>query len=314
MTVVAHRRGFTLTELLVAVAIILVLMAMIAGAVSAARGSQKKQATQALIAKLDLIIQQQYATYISKSAPLELAANMTAGEYRSWYIRRNLISADLPDRWTDVAYMASGTSIAQTLASGTVRFPLTSSQSAYVSIWNAFSPLQKTLPGSDVSHVNFTFGGAECLFMIIMQGGIANCLDCGGFRSSDIGDIDQDGAPEFLDSWGNPIGFLLWPAAVELPSGSGVRFFSGNRSLQQPFQSAGLSPSPGLGMRPLIYSAGPDGEYGYERKQEASNLSAGAAPIGCDCGNWDTEPCKSSAGPLAGAADNITNFDAEAKQ
>ena len=32
------------------------------------------------------------------------------------------------------------------------------------------------------------------------------------FQENQIGDTDGDGAPEFLDGWGKPIGFIRWPA------------------------------------------------------------------------------------------------------
>ena len=141
-----------------------------------------------------------------------------------------------------------------------------------------------------------------------MQGGLANCLDCGTLKTIDIGDKDNDGAQEFWDSWGNPIDYILWPYAVELPAGSGSRFFSGSRQPADPNDAA--SP-PTLGLRPLIYSAGINGEYGLERNDEASNLAALT-----NCGNWQMAPTMTSAKTMnaAFARDNITNFDAEAKQ
>jgi hypothetical protein len=72
-------------------------------------------------------------------------------------------------------------------------------------------------------------------------------------------------------------------------------------------------------MRPLIYSAGPDGEYGFNRASEASNLLAGTGSfVGFDCGNPLANPTQTMASPEAAAAavtaDNITNLDAEAKR
>ena len=67
MTPAIHRRGFTLTELLVVISIILLLMTLLGGAVSAARNSGKISATRATIEKLSLIISQQYATYGSRA-------------------------------------------------------------------------------------------------------------------------------------------------------------------------------------------------------------------------------------------------------
>lgn len=301
------RGAFTIVELLVVIAIMIMLLTLAGAAVSGARASQKRQATQLLINKLDAILQQQFTTYASRNVITSgsTPSGMTAAAYRAWYIRRNLITGDLPDRWTDVAAIASGTLTVN--GSGTPKLPITAPQRTYAAVWQG-----KNAQPSD------QYAGAECLFMIVMQGGIANCLDCGELRTSERGDKDGDGFFEFWDAWENPIGFILWPAGLMLPGGSATKFFSDPRSLDAPFPTAGTSPSPGLGMRPLIYSAGPDGEYGFNRASEASQLTAGTGPVGRDCGNWKVEPAEpgaSMAGPdpqKPGATiDNITNFDAE---
>ncbi len=328
------RRGFSLVELLVAITIIMVLMALTGAAVSATRGSQKKQATQALIAKLDAIMQRQWESYSARHVSSERMVNTpgfaaVAGmsdrsAARAWYVRRNIITADLPDRWSDVAYLANNTEYLNPAPTPPtpILFPqahLTAAQRAYVGIWRSMSTSQQ-------GNVGATYAGAECLFLIIMQGGVAACLECAELGGSDIGDKDGDGAPEFLDAWGNPIGFILWPSAVQLPPGSGTRFFSDSRELCPPFTPSTaptVSLSPTLGMKPLIYSAGRDGEYGFERAGEASNLDAGTVRnnqlYGPNCGNWTLAPWDKSAQPTDGSGaqdvvDNITNLDAEAKR
>lgn len=325
-----RRRGFTLTELLVAVSVVLVLMGLVGSAVSAARSTAKVNATRATIDKLNAILMTQLATYDSRATPppgAALGAGTTQSAYRAWFIRRNWITGELPDRWTDVKFMAAN---ASTFSSPTQR--------SYISMWSALSATQKETPGDSgynpvanptdaqraeyaAKWVCYTHSGAECLFMIVMRGGIADCLDCGALRTTDIGDKDGDGMPEFWDAWGNPIGFILWPAALQLPPQSETNFFSGNRALDVPFGAGTVRPT--LGMRPLIYSAGPDGEYSLNRGQETPTLSAGGAigsfAVGADCGNWQAAPTLTS-GSLAlengidGRLDNITNFDAEAKQ
>ena len=306
------RRGFSLVELLVALSIMTLLLGMIGAAVSAARTTSKRQATQLLIEKLDAIIQQQFATYSSRTVVLPggvPAGFPGAASYRSWYVRRNLITGDMPDRWTDVAAIASGTA-------------LTQPQRTYKAIWNMLGqadPEKVDLAGTDpAKNVNATYGGAECLFMIVMQGGLANCIDCGELKTADRGDKDGDGAFEFWDAWGNPIDYILWPAGLQLPAGTTSSFFAtGGRSLETGFPTIrGVTPSPGLGMRPLIYSAGPDGEYGFNRLGEASNLLAGTNPAGHDCGWWESlSTMAQMAKPESNVtADNITNLDVEAKR
>jgi prepilin-type N-terminal cleavage/methylation domain-containing protein len=290
----AARQAFTLTELLVVISIMLVLMALVGAAVSGARTSAKINATRATIDKLNTILMTQLATYDSKSVdPSLLPSGITSkSAARAWYIRRNMITGDMPDRWSDVAYMAANPGGFKT-----------SSQMAYIGIWNGMG----TAP-------TVQYEGAECLFMIVMRGGIADCLDCGALRTAQIGDKDTDGMPEFLDEWGQPIDYILWCPAIDLPAGTGNPFFSGNRAPDNPFPSSGSPPAPALRLRPLIYSAGIDGQYSVERKPGQSTLDAGTNPVGRDCGNWGVDPTLSCGLTSAGAADNITNLDAEAKQ
>jgi hypothetical protein len=317
-------------------------MSLLGAAVSAARNSSKISSTRATIDKLNTILTTQLATYDSRNVvvPAMLPSGTpTRSSYRAWFIRRNMITGDMPDRWTDVQYMA-------TPANGWV--PQSPAQRAYISIWNSLTSTQQTA-------VMASNASAECLFMVVMRGGIADCLDCGSLKTSQIGDQDGDGMPEFWDDWGNPIGYLLWAPDLELPAGSGRKFFSGART-PIPFQGEDINAngvldpgedvngnvqidqaSPTLGLRPLIYSAGPDGRNGFERWQEIATLklpvdntgSPMGLPIGRDCGNPQAAiPGNLSPPPIVRAggqetvsgdttnyrADNITNLDVEAKQ
>ncbi len=300
------QRGFSMVELLVVMSLMVVLLGLVSAAVSGARASSKQQATRLLISKLDAIVRQQLATYNSREVPPPaggLPTGWTMAGYRSWYIRRNLITGDLPDRWGDVMAMASG-QLSTFLNGNGPRFPITQPQTVYASTWNSWSSAKQALVGDQ-------YAGAECLFMIVTQGGIADCLDCGELRTAERGDKDNDSAYEFWDAWGNPIGFILWPAGLELPVGA--KFFAGSRALEQAFPPKGTSPSPTLGMIPLIYSAGPDQEYGINRANEVGVLVSDADPNGLRCGDWSQDPTASMASPISAyASDNITNLDAEA--
>lgn len=260
MTAVAHRRGFTLTELLVAVSIILVLTAMVGSAVSAARTSQRVQATQALIAKLDRVVQQHYSSYASRVVPGAASAADRASRLR------RLASHELPDGWAAVQNIVSGPA-----ATGV---PLTAPQAAYAGVLTT-STSAATLPNQ--------YADAECLFMIVMMGGVADCLDCGSLRTTEFGDTDGDGAFEFLDAWGQPIRYVLWPSALQLPPANGTSFFSST----QPFTGGTPVAAKGGTMRPLIFSGGPQRPF----------LPAVISNNGSDV--------------RAGA---ITNFDAEARK
>lgn len=251
--------GFSLTELLVAMAIMLVLASLASAAISAAASSQKKLRTKTLIGKLNAIVASQYEEYAGRDV------DAASGSLRGQALRA-IAQGDLPDDWTIVSTLAAKPAT-----------DLTPHQLAYVAVWNSIANKQSVMQSN---------AGAECLFMVVMQGGIADCLDCRGLRI-DIGDQDGDGMPEFLDAWGSPIRLILWPSDLQLPPGSGKRFFS----TILPFDATvpAIDDSVGGLMRPLIVSAGPDRAFG---------LAATAAP---QTGVSDN-------------ADNITNFDDEAKR
>jgi prepilin-type N-terminal cleavage/methylation domain-containing protein len=281
---VPGRAAFTLVELLVVISIILVLMGLIGSAVSAARGSQRVQATQALITKLDRVVQQHYSSYASRPVP-----GATSAADRGTFLRR-LASVELPDNWVDVQAINGGVSA---FGTGTALLPRTAPQSAYAGL----------LASSTVAPTA-QFADAECLFMIVMMGGVADCLDCDALGTSQMGDTDNDGAFEFLDAWGNPIRYVLWPAKLELPPGSG-NFFSATA----PFSSDPLTANAGRTMRPLIFSGGPD-KTNAILVNAGGNLAAGAScgvPSSISAGGLDTSGRDAR-------ADNITNFDAEARK
>lgn len=261
------RAAVSVIELLVALAIVVMLATIAGAAVAASRSRQKKLATQATISKIDAIISSYYSSFASRNVEAVSAENRGA-------VIRAQVAGDLPETWEAVSELAS---------SGE---PLTGPQQAYVAVLLANQ-------GRDVFDLLklIEYGNAECLFMIVMQGGVSGCLDCRSLRL-DIGDVDGDGNPEFLDAWGSPIGFILWPSELRLPVDSTERYFS----TALPFDPIMPTATDGRGglMRPLIYSAGPDREYGLA----ANN----AAPL------WQNGRL------MPWANDNITNLDSEARQ
>ncbi len=95
------------------------------------------------------------------------------------------------------------------------------------------------------------------------------------FAETEIGDVDGDGAKEFLDAWGTPIGFLRWP--VGFVNYAGNAEFGHLSDLQpersttspcrpneaehhDPFDPRGVDDF-AFFVFPLVYSAGPDKLY-----------------------------------------------------
>jgi prepilin-type N-terminal cleavage/methylation domain-containing protein len=271
-----RRRAFSLVELLVAISIILVLMALMGAAVSAARGAGAKQKTASTIAMLDAILQQHFTSVESSRA----GATGPAAD-RAAALRRQ-VTADMPDSWDEVRHMKS-----QPQQFNAAR------QRGYVAFLDAVNPTND-------------FADAECLFMIVMQGGLADCLACSALDKAKIGDKDQDGALEFWDEWDEPIRYVLWPAGFELPLGT--RFFS----TAPPFSGAAATGESAGPMRPLIFSGGPS-------KLSSTEVHAGSyLSLGNACGDPSQPNIAILGGLPAGSddhrRDNITNFDGEVKR
>ncbi len=273
MTHTLHRKAFSLVELLVSISIIVLMMAMMAAALSAARASGAKDKTRSSIKPIDEIVQRHFESCESS----RLAAAVPP-EARGAAIRR-LITADMPDNWNEVRHMRDN---AATFTSARQR--------GYVATLNMVNPTDE-------------YADAECLFMIVMQGGLADCLACGALDAIRIGDKDGDGAPEFWDAWDMPIRYVLWPAGFELLIGT--KYFS----QIAPFDGLPATGGTGGMMRPLIFSGGPS-KLSSTAIYDGSYLSLGNA-----CG----DPANATIATLGGLPegdddhrrDNVTNFDDE---
>ena len=111
--------------------------------------------------------------------------------------------------------------------------------------------------------------------------------------ASNIGDTDGDGASEILDGWGRPLGFVRWPVGYnDLDSATTINTPSNGLVDKGPddfdlFQSdfaytdlataaqvadvtSGATRNP-WSMRPLIVSAGSDGDFGIALNPHSSN-------------------------------------------
>jgi prepilin-type N-terminal cleavage/methylation domain-containing protein len=297
------RRGFSLVELLVVVSIMVVLLGLVGAAVSSARASSKKQQAELVIEKLNVIVQQQFSSYASRAI-----RSVQSPAARSLALRR-ILSADMPDSWEDVRLIASGSGVAYTTVSGSsVRFPTSSSQRAYAAVLRGLANSKQIDANATAAELGAAYGDAECLFMIVMYGGFADCVECGTLRNVKKGDIDEDGAYEFLDEWNQPIRYALWPAKFELPPGT--PFFA-TTSSDVPF----LSTSGGRGMRPLIFSGGPDTTNSTAVNKSGNLMISGT--FNSNCGNPSTIDLVGSlelTSGIDGRRDNITNFDAEVRK
>lgn len=186
--------------------------------------------------------------------------------------------------------------------------------------------------------------GAELLYLMVTVGTDDRQLMSASFREQDVADTDGDGMPEFVDAWRQPIYFLRWPAgfisdmqpAFSIPTGTptAAQFSSGQPRdpdnpnniitrdpvnyhdtfdpLQadrwEPTSQGGYRPERGYNLTPLIYSLGPDGEFGIYLPRDKEKQFPYNGPLGSDPYVVFTGPDGNKSAMVGGPSD-ATRFD-----
>jgi prepilin-type N-terminal cleavage/methylation domain-containing protein len=211
------RRAVTLVELLITMTIMAIISAAVLGTAAAAIESGREKKTQSQIAKIHTLLMEHYASYETRRIDVDprivqeidkwVAATVAGSSNPQQAFReastargqmladarllglRELMKKEMPDRQKDVEHLTLILSQPPPLAQ---------------TYYRRFQQLQSA--GESLSP-------AECLYLVVMNAtgdGEARTL----FAKQDIGDVDDDGAPEFVDGWGNSIGWIRWPAGV----------------------------------------------------------------------------------------------------
>jgi len=327
------RSGFTLVELLVVLAIVALLSALMLSGLASAGRSQKREATKRFIGRLSDAIMEAFEDFEDSAASLEIIRHpdfplpligliVENDRVNRTEAIRYRLREQFPDSWLDVRpenYYSSGFGRSYDRYKQAVRQ----------------RNISRTIPSAE-PNPNFPdpsprFEDAECLYMIVTQSGLFPEL-ISQLRPAQIGDVDDDGAYEFLDAWGNPIAFLRWapgfvtdtmpPDPTLLPYTTPRRDLSilqvaDTVNRRDPFDLSNSDPR-GYALFPLIYSAGPDGAGGPK--------SGGPSPYGLlhSVNGWPNATLRRvcehvvSGNRLVGApdpenlnahVDNITNHD-----
>lgn len=182
--------GFSLLELLIVVTIIGILLAFSVGQVGQMIRTSREKATAATILKIDGLLQERRQAF-ERSIEQEKRSN-ASGWRRRLLAKRSVVPATEP------------------LLEILVKKDL---------LLEHFSPL-----GSGPHDPKDETESAERLYFILTEGevfGVAP-VGAGEFSTSEVSDTDGDGLLEFVDGWGKPLRYYLWPTRLIRPGGPGT--------------------------------------------------------------------------------------------
>lgn len=275
----AARRGFTLLELIVTFTIIALLAGLSLAGLANARLRARIDKTRLTIQKIHEIIIAQHEEYAGRRVSLPPPTNrVQLAQDRLRTIRRIMVR-EMPDAWADVqGSPAAVNALPASFQTGPVY--------AYASA-KALGPTAAN-------------GGAECLYLIATRGrGDPEAMQ--RFRSEEVGDTDRDGAPEFLDAWGQPITWIRWAPGFTSPVQKPDPI-----AFHDPFDPQ-MVDAAGYALVPLIVSGGPDGALGLATSPGWDALPDLLSIVAL------LTPKPGSATSPADASDNITNHDLVSK-
>lgn len=296
------RAAFTVTELLIVMLIMGLLVGMSFSAFNSAVAHSRTSRTKVVIAKLDQLITEKYESYRTRPVPIRNAAGVDprlAAQNRL-YALRELMRMEMPNTRADVN-------------DNPVRLPARP----------ALNRAHQRRAGSGWTD---TWQHAECLYLIVasMRDHEKSALDF--FAKDEIGDLDQDGVPEILDGWGNPIQFIRWPAGYvsDPASGGNAALTMQNRTTPDSFDPLKVHSFTGsavtFDLKPLIYSFGPDKVVDAGIILPTSGYSGTSPPndpystsFSPEIGSIAGYGSVTNSQAVAAAADNITNHYQEAE-
>jgi prepilin-type N-terminal cleavage/methylation domain-containing protein len=289
--------GFTLVELLVTLSIIGILATAMLGVASVAGDTAREAKTRHTISRLHTLLMEQVDSYKTRRVPLQKVirdqigvqvASQNRGKALAnarLFALRELMLMELPDRWSDIllANVGSPPNAPMYLDDrpGLAKVYLRRFQ-------NIYGANNKLTGNTNTREDIVLHQGAECLYLVITLAtgdGEARSL----FGESSIGDVDGDGAPEFLDGWGHPISFLRWAPGVESDAQMNANALGNPNNDAWKVAAAGdhdpfdmyRRESTAFRTMPLIFSGGPDEVYGIYTSDGAhdSEILTTASPL-----------------------------------
>ena len=177
---------------------------------------------------------------------------------------------------------------------------------------SAVDPARNTLDKLR-SELGRTNASAETLHLLVSVGSLdTDSLE--SFRNDEIGDVDDDGASEFLDGFGRPIHFLRWAPGYFRERGQ-----TAVADPFDPYRFGGRGGNDSFQLMPLLVSAGPDERFSLLREGSRSIEEQGDPRTAVSEGSQRFLPLpydpftprecgQSDPSAAAFARDNITNI------
>jgi hypothetical protein len=255
----------TLVELLVTITILAILGSAILFASFNANRAARVAATRSMVASLHSLVSDKYDEFRTRRVNAQIHHNNWQEEQRRRVAAMwELIRLEVPDRWSDVTLSPIDADPASTQVKNPRFQQRTPLANAYLRKFQQIARAENKRTNKQNTGEQVTDNqGAECLYMLVTLG-TADGEALSLFRQSDIGDVDGDGAPEFLDGWERPVNFIRWAPGFTRDQ-NGVRISalqSGDPEADHDPVDAYRVYANAYRLVPLIYSAGPDGEFG----------------------------------------------------
>ena len=356
--------GFTLVEILVVLAILGIMGAMVTTAISGVTTTAREARTKSVIAVCDSVVQELYESTKYRPLAVEVPTlstsfnapsgnNVTVSQEvlatEAARVRlimvRDLQKMELPDHhedyvgattanvqsriWAAANPVFFNTSTGQVVGSRdalasrntlAVNWSLTPKASTYLQRYNSAATTASAA-------ALLTNQGAECLYAIMSNSFVAGSPAIASIPTTNIGDTDEDGLPEILDGWGQPLGFIRWPVGffdpesdltTELPDDSDpfradFAYVNNSNTANATDVNDDIDPTKKpWSIRPLIFSAGNDGQFGIAQVPHVSGTPVTNFSYSHD--DWNLQPSTAIADDFMGdesegRANSVNSYD-----